>query len=126
MYIPILFSPRVKRACHFLISKQMEDGGWGESIRACVEKEYIHHERSQVVMTAWALLALMAAGYPHRDNLARGIRLIMDRQRANGEWMQEGVEGVFNKTCGIYYPNYKFIFTIWALGKYARLYEGKK
>lgn len=27
------------------------------------------------------------------------------------------MEGIFNKSCTITYPNYKFIFVIWALGK---------
>ena len=26
-------------------------------------------------------------------------------------------QGIFNKNCAISYPNYKFSFTIWALGK---------
>ena len=26
-------SPAVRRACHFLLSKQREDGGWGESYK---------------------------------------------------------------------------------------------
>jgi len=28
-------SERVKRACEFLISKQMDDGGWGETYMVC-------------------------------------------------------------------------------------------
>lgn len=61
----------------------------------------------------------------------------MQRQQANGEWLQEGIEGVFNKSwyvvknesadfatdlalSMISYPNYKFIFPIKALGMYAR------
>lgn len=65
----------------------------------------------------------------------------MSRQQKNGEWMQEAIEGVFNKSwwvdhsvssfsdivniCGsmISYPNYKFTFTIKALGMFARQYE---
>lgn len=64
----------------------------------------------------------------------------MARQQQNGEWMQEAIEGVFNKswwvdpsassffdTANMYdsmisYPNYKFTFTIKALGMFARLY----
>lgn len=64
----------------------------------------------------------------------------MARQQQNGEWMQEAIEGVFNKswwvdlstssffnTANMYcsmisYPNYKFTFTIKALGMFAKLY----
>ncbi|KAJ1334485.1 hypothetical protein BSLG_007640 [Batrachochytrium salamandrivorans] len=49
--------------------------------------------------------------------------LIMSRQLPNGEWPQEAIEGVFNKNCMISYPNYKFVFPIWALGRYSRYYE---
>jgi lanosterol synthase len=76
----------------------------------------------------------MAAGYPETDVIQRGINLIMSRQKAWGEWKQEEIEGgntrhnnltlvVFNKTCMISYPNYKFIFPIWALGRFGKRYE---
>ncbi|KAL2917348.1 Lanosterol synthase (Oxidosqualene--lanosterol cyclase) [Polyrhizophydium stewartii] len=116
-------SDNVRRGCDFLVSKQMADGGWGESYRACEIAEWVNHEQSQVVQTSWALMALMAAKYPDVQVIRRGIALIMSRQQANGEWKQEAIEGVFNKNCMISYPNYKFIFCIWALGRYSRLYE---
>lgn len=73
-------------------------------------------------MTAWALIGLMNAKYPHVEPLKRGVKLIMDRQRPNGEWEQEAIEGVFNKSCTISYPNYKFTFTMKALGMFAKRY----
>jgi lanosterol synthase len=83
--------------------------------------EYVEHPSgSLVVQTAWALIGLMEAEYPHVEPLRRGIQLIMDRQQPNGEWLQEAIEGVFNKSCMISYPNYKFTFTIKALGMFAK------
>ncbi|KAI8870708.1 hypothetical protein GQ42DRAFT_12818 [Ramicandelaber brevisporus] len=64
----------------------------------------------------------MAAGYPDRSKIDAGIRLLMSRQQPNGEWLQESIEGVFNKNCMISYPNFKNIFTVWALGRYAKIY----
>ncbi|CAG8527022.1 17041_t:CDS:2, partial [Racocetra fulgida] len=118
-----MFTIQCLERCDFLISKQMDDGGWGESYKSCEEMAYIHHENSQVVNTAWALLALMAGKYPNEEPIRRGIQLIASRQLPTGEWKQEAIEGVFNKNCAISYPNYKFIFTIWALGKYAKIYN---
>ncbi|KAF9972123.1 Lanosterol synthase (Oxidosqualene--lanosterol cyclase) [Actinomortierella ambigua] len=115
--------PEVKKACEFLLSKQMADGGWGESYKSCELHTWVNHEKSQVVNTAWALLGLMAAKCPDQKALKRGVQLIMSRQQANGSWKQEAIEGVFNHNCMISYPNYKYTFTIWALGRYARLYE---
>ncbi|KAI4123899.1 MAG: hypothetical protein LQ347_005959, partial [Umbilicaria vellea] len=40
-------SERVRRGCEFFLSKQMPDGGWGESYRSCETGVYAHHERSQ-------------------------------------------------------------------------------
>ncbi|KAI0396768.1 terpene synthase [Xylariaceae sp. FL0594] len=112
-----------KRGCDFLISRQREDGGWSESYRSCDKMVYTeHHTGSQVVMTAWALIGLMHADYPRLEPIKRGIKLIMDRQQPNGEWKQEAIEGVFNKSCMISYPNYKFTFTMKALGMFAKKY----
>lgn len=89
----------------------------------------LYHEHptgSLVVQTAWALIGLMEAGYSNLEPLRRGIQLIMCRQQPNGEWLQEAIEGVFNKSCMISYPNYKFSFTIKALGMFARRYPDEK
>lgn len=135
-------SPVVRRACAFLVSKQMKDGGWGESYMSSVRCEYVHHEQSQVVGTAWACIALMNARYPERDVIERGIKvrlpfppahsnppsnefrpqLIKSRQLPDGSWAQEAIEGVFNKSCMISYPNYKLYFTVKALGIFSRRY----
>ena len=90
-------SPRVVKACEFLVSKQRDDAGWGESYKSCETGVYIQRE-SQVVMTSWAIIGLMAAEYPEREPIGRAVKLIMGRQSANGEWKQEGIEGVFNKS----------------------------
>ncbi|KAI8073800.1 terpenoid cyclases/protein prenyltransferase alpha-alpha toroid [Gongronella butleri] len=119
-------SDHSRRGCEFLLSKQEADGGWGETYKSCEDREYRHNPKSQVVNTAWAVMALMDAKYPEEEPIRRGIELIMQRQQDNGEWLQESIEGVFNKNCMISYPNYKFSFTIWALGKYAKIYGDKK
>ncbi|KAF8517972.1 terpenoid cyclases/protein prenyltransferase alpha-alpha toroid [Hysterangium stoloniferum] len=109
-----------KRACDFLVSKQRDDGGWGESYKTCETGEWVEHENTQVVQTAWAVIALMHAKYPQKGPIEGAVKLIMDRQLPDGSWAQEAVEGIFNKTCSIFYPNFKFSFTIWALGMAAQ------
>ncbi|KAJ1736115.1 hypothetical protein LPJ61_000165 [Coemansia biformis] len=112
------------RGCAFLIDRQNPDGGWGESFASCELKRYVQHpDGSQVVHTAWAVLALMAAKCTYGDAVKRGIIFLMKRQQPSGEWLQESIEGVFNHSCAIRYPNYKFVFPIWALGRYAELYN---
>ncbi|KAJ4306619.1 Lanosterol synthase (Oxidosqualene--lanosterol cyclase) [Collariella sp. IMI 366227] len=120
-------STHAKRGCEFLLSKQREDGGWSEHYKACETATYIEHPSgSQVVMTAWALIGLMKADYPDMEPIRKGIKLIMERQQPNGEWLQEAIEGVFNKSCMISYPNYKFTFPMKALGMFARRYPGRQ
>ncbi|KAG6239360.1 hypothetical protein E4U24_006099 [Claviceps purpurea] len=112
-----------KRGCDFLISKQRADGGWSESYKGCETMEYHEHPMgSLVVQTSWALIGLIEADYPDIEPLKKGIKLIMERQQENGEWLQEAIEGVFNKSCMISYPNYKFTFPIKALGLFAKKY----
>ncbi|CAK0762308.1 hypothetical protein CVIRNUC_002944 [Coccomyxa viridis] len=110
------------RACEFLLSKQCSDGGWGESYLSCQEKVYsqLRPEQSQVVHTAWAILALISAGYHYRatKQLQAAVRYLMSRQLPSGDWPQEHITGVFNRNCMITYANYRNIFPIWALGKY--------
>ncbi|KXZ42931.1 hypothetical protein GPECTOR_110g223 [Gonium pectorale] len=65
----------LRRCCAFLVSKQRADGGWGESYLSCQDKVYSQLEGdSHVVNTAWAMLALMAAGY-HKVSRAVGPRV---------------------------------------------------
>ncbi|KAI7944087.1 hypothetical protein MJO28_011615 [Puccinia striiformis f. sp. tritici] len=110
-------SPSVKKACRFLLDRQMDDGGWGESFKSCEQGVYIHHQSSQVFNTAWAVLALLAAKYPEPEPIKRGCRLIISRQTADGQWPDGAIEGVFNKTTSVTYPHYKFAWSIHALGK---------
>lgn len=89
---------RVRKGCEFLLSKQMEDGGWGESYRSCETGIYTPHARSQVVQTCWAIIGLMEAGYPERGPIEKAVRMVMGRQESKGGWAQEAIEGVFNKS----------------------------
>lgn len=116
-------SQRVRRACDFIIGKQMADGGWGESWKACEVGHWVDAESSTVINTAWAVIALLVAKYPHAEAIKRGCRVIMDRQQPNGEWLLESTCGIFNKSCAIDYPNFKMIWTTWALGKAAKELE---
>ncbi|KAK7456563.1 hypothetical protein BaRGS_00039317 [Batillaria attramentaria] len=112
----------VSRACQFLVSKQMADGGWGEDFESCEQRIYIKSKMSQVVNTSWALLGLMAVRYTDVGVLERGVRVLLSRQLDNGDWPQENISGVFNKSCAISYTNYRNVFPIWALGRFISLY----
>lgn len=115
-------SPKIKAACDFLVSKQREDGSWGESFESCVEHKYIEHEDGQIINTAWALLGLMKAGYDNKAILEKGIQFIISRQEATGDFPQEGISGVFNGNCMETYTSYRNVFPLWALARYVKRY----
>jgi len=113
----------IRRAVRFVLDKQREDGGWGESYLSCEKKVY--HQLpgdSHVVNTAWAMLTLLTAGYHKVDAapLHAAARYLMSRQLPSGDWPQQHISGVFNRNCMITYANYRNIFPIWALGVYRR------
>ncbi|KII85825.1 hypothetical protein PLICRDRAFT_44240 [Plicaturopsis crispa FD-325 SS-3] len=106
-----------RRACKFLLSKQRADGGWGESYKSCEAARWVDIADTQVVQTCWATMALMYARYPDPEPIRKAVQLVMSRQLPDGSWPSEAMEGVFNRTCTITYPHFKFAFTIWMLGK---------
>jgi len=116
-------SPEIARACRFLLAHQRPDGAWGESPESCVRRHYVPTERGQAVMTAWATLALIAAGYADSPAVARAVEFLSQLQRADGSFPAEGIAGVFNKTCAIHYDNYLKIFPFWALAEAERCRE---
>lgn len=112
--------PAIRSACRFLESKQRPDGGWGESIRNCLTRTYDPHTESQVVMTAWATLALLAAGRHHSLSVSRALQFLLARRLDDGTYPDENIAGVFNKTCAIHYDNYLKVFPVWAVAEYLR------
>lgn len=117
--------PELRAGCNWLVTNQLDDGGWGENFESCEAKEYIPADQSQTVNTAWALLALMAVRYPDIAVLEKGVKLLMNRQLPNGDFPQENIMGVFNKSCAIHYESYRNVFPLWALGRYVRIYPNR-
>mgnify|MGYP006271172637 CR=1 FL=1 len=107
--------PAIRKACAFLESKQLPDGGWGETPGSCYHRRYVHAEHGQAVMTAWAILALVAAGRRDSGTARRGVEFLEGRQNADGSFPAEHIAGVFNRTCAIHYDNYLKVFPLWAL-----------
>ncbi|MDE0663983.1 MAG: FAD-dependent monooxygenase [Acidimicrobiaceae bacterium] len=110
--------PALRAACRWLLDRQQPDGGWGEHHRGCLTGRYVAHDESQVIHTAWALIALLEAGDPDWAAIARGARFLIDTQDAEGQWPKQDSAGVFFRTALLDYVLYRQYFPLHALALY--------
>jgi squalene-hopene/tetraprenyl-beta-curcumene cyclase len=111
---------RIRRAVAWLEHHQNPDGGWGEDPRSYVDATAIGRGTSTASQTAWALLALHAAG---ERSLAvrRGVRFLVASQRDDGSWDEPEYTGTgFPGDFYINYHLYRLVFPIMALARCAR------
>ncbi len=108
---------RIRRAVRWLEDRQNPDGGWGEDCRSYDDPAWIGRGDSTASQTAWALLALDAAG---ERSLAvrRGVRWLVDTQLPDGSWDEPQFTGTgFPSDFYINYHLYRLVFPIMALGR---------
>lgn len=113
--------PAIRRAVRWLEQHQNEDGGWGEDCRSYDDPAWSGRGVSTPSQTAWALMALAAAGDRHEPAALRGIGWLVDNQRADGGWDEDYHTGTgFPSDFYIKYHLYRLIFPIMALGRCLR------
>jgi squalene-hopene/tetraprenyl-beta-curcumene cyclase len=113
--------PRIRRAVAWLEGHQGDDGGWGEDMRSYREPSLRGRGPSTASQTAWALLALLAAGEHGSDATRAGVRYLIDTQRADGTWDEPWYTGTgFPGDFYINYHLYRLVFPISALGRFVR------
>ncbi len=113
----------VLSATGWLRAHQNEDGGWGEDLRSYTDRGLVGRGTSTASQTAWALLALLAAGAETGPGSAidRGVTFLLQTQRADGNWDEPFFTGTgFPGDFYINYHLYRLVFPLMALGRYLR------
>jgi squalene-hopene/tetraprenyl-beta-curcumene cyclase len=109
--------PAIRRAVGWLHQHQNPDGGWGEDCRSYDDPAWIGRGESTASQTAWALLALHAAG-DRSPAVERGVGWLVDTQRPDGTWDEPFHTGTgFPGDFYINYHLYRLVFPVMALGR---------
>jgi len=112
--------PAVRRAVNWLESKQNPDGGWGEP-------QDSYHDRHQAggpaasapFQSAWALLALLAAGELESPAVRHAVRYLQRAQQKSGLWTDPRFTAPgFPRVFYLKYHGYCAYFPLWALAAY--------
>jgi len=112
-----------RKAVNWLLSIQNPDGGWGEDA-VSYRLDYAGYQKapSTASQTAWALLALMAAGEVDHPAVARGVSYLMTTQTQKGLWDEERYTATgFPRVFYLRYHGYPKFFPLWALARYRNL-----
>jgi squalene-hopene/tetraprenyl-beta-curcumene cyclase len=115
--------PAVERAAQWLVTVQREDGGWGEDNGTYFDPGTAGRgPASTSFQTAWALLALMAAGKGDSGEVRRGVEYLLGAQAEDGLWRDEWFTAPgFPRIFYLKYHGYQKYFPLWALARYRQL-----
>lgn len=112
---------RIRRAVDWLLRHQNLDGGWGEDLRSYVDDTWRGRGASTASQTAWALLALLAAGEVTHPATRRGVAYLVRTQTPDGTWDEPWFTGTgFPWDFSLNYHLYRLVWPIQALGRYIR------
>ena len=119
-------SEPIRRAVAWIEDHQNEDGGWGEDPRSYAEARWVGRGTSTASQTAWALLALHAAGETS-SALAAGVAWLARTQRPDGTWDEPQYTGTgFPLDYYINYHLYRLTFPVMALGRCLQALSGEE
>jgi squalene-hopene/tetraprenyl-beta-curcumene cyclase len=111
--------PLVRRAVEWLKQVQQPGGGWGESCRSYDDPTYAGIGTPTASQTAWALLALLAAGEHDSESVRAGVDYLLRTQGPDGNWQEDLFTGTgFPKVFYLKYHLYRLYFPLMALARH--------
>ncbi len=114
--------PYIQKAIAWLKARQRADGGWGEDGATYWRERRAEAKESTPSQTAWAILALMAAGEVDDSAVARGVAYLVKAPREGLRWKEEWYTAVgFPRVFYLRYHGYAAYFPLWALARYRNL-----
>lgn len=115
--------PMVRRAVDWLKQVQQADGGWGESNDSYADPALAGRgQPATAFQTAWAVLALLAAGEGDSPAVRAGVAFLLCRQGEDGLWHDPWFTAPgFPRVFYLKYHGYDAYFPLWALARYRRL-----
>ncbi len=116
-------APHIRNAVQWLKARQRPDGGWGEDGATYEVGRHTECKESTPSQTAWAVLALIAAGDTDSESVRRGAAYLMDAARdENGGWVEPWYTAVgFPRVFYLKYHGYAAYFPLWALARYRNM-----
>ena len=112
--------PLVRTAVEWLNLVQQPGGGWGETCRSYEDPSLAGQGTPTASQSAWALLALLAAGEAGSMSVEAGIAYLRATQQPEGIWQEDQFTGTgFPKVFYLKYHMYALYFPLMALARHA-------
>ncbi|MEQ8764029.1 MAG: squalene--hopene cyclase [Planctomycetota bacterium] len=109
----------IAQAVRWLEARQNVDGSFGESNDSYEDPELAGRGPGTSFQTAWAMLALIAAGVGERASVRMAAEYLMATQGDDGLWHDEWYTAPgFPRVFYLRYHGYRKYFPLWALARY--------
>lgn len=116
--------PIVVNAINWIMSKQNQDGGWGETTKSYDDAGFAGVGISTYSQTAWALLALIEARLVKTQAVEDGVKYLVEAIENEGQWIDQSPTGTGHPNAMyMFYSAYQYAFPLMSLGALVNLLE---